>query len=537
MKLEEYDYIVVGSGSAGCTVAARLAEDGHASVLVVEAGGSDRNPLISIPLAWGLVFRHRLFDWDYWTEPEQALNGRRIECARGRVIGGSSSVNGMVYARGIAQDYDGWRERWGLEGWDFNGVLPYFQKSESWPKAGHGGRGNHGPLHLTELHPADPLVPSFLEAVREAGFGRTDDYNGSDAVGFGAIQATIYQGRRWSTAAAYLRPALGRPNLRLRTRALVMRVVIERGRAVGVECIVRGKRQLLRARKEVILSAGVFNSPQLLMLSGVGPADELERHSIPVHAALSGVGQNLHDHLALEVRWERRDESPLRRALRIDRAARAVLQAHFFGNGIASTMPLGAIGLVRSRPELEHPDAQMLLGTAPLTAKPYLNPFVRPYVNAFTVKGMLVKPESRGRVRLRSADPTQAPMIEQRLLSAAPDLRSSRVLLEMIRALGSQPALQRHIARELAPGPSVISDDSMEAYLRSTVSTLHHPVGTCRMGSEGDEGAVLDARMRVRGIDGLRVIDASGMPEITRGPINGPVIMMAEKAAADILSG
>lgn len=530
-----YDYIVIGSGSAGSTVAARLAEGGNNSVFVAEAGGSDRNPLISVPLAWGLVFRHRLFDWNYWTEPEPALNNRRIECARGRVVGGCSSVNGMVYSRGVPGDYDNWKQRWGLDGWSFEDVLPYFKKSENWPEAEAAGRGDKGPLHLTELHDADPLVRSFMKAVADQGFGVTPDYNGPQFEGFGAIQATIHQGKRWNTAAAYLRPAIKKSNVTLKAGILVTRILIEKGRATGIEFIEGNRLRTVHARREVILSAGVFNSPKLLMLSGAGPAEELMRHQIPVKVHLPGVGQNLHDHLACEVRWKRRDQGNLHRALRVDRAALAVLQGLLLGSGPTSTMPLGAIGLLRSHPGLQLPDVQLLLGIAPLSAAPYLRPFAPPYEDAFTVKGMLVKPTSRGCVRLRSADPQHPPVIEQKLLGTRGDLELARTVIGLIRSLATHSDMQQHIASEIAPGATTRSSDALEDYLRSTVSTLHHPVGTCRMGPSDDIDAVLDSKMRVKGVDGLRVVDASAMPEIPRGPINGPVIMMAEKAADLIL--
>ncbi|MDH6169991.1 4-pyridoxate dehydrogenase [Variovorax boronicumulans] len=535
MADQEYDYVIVGAGSAGCTVAARLAEHTDDSVLVMEAGGSDRSPMLSIPLAWGLVFRHRLFDWGYDTEPERELNGRRIECARGRVVGGSSSVNGMVYARGIPADYDAWAEQFGLTGWAFQDVLPYFIKSEHWPVANAPWRGNAGPLSLTQLHDPDPLVQSFVEACAQAGFGQTDDYNGPQSEGFGPIQATIHKGRRSSAARAYLRNAPRAGGVALRTGVVVTRIVLEAGRATGIEFLDKNRLRRVHARKEVILSAGVFNSPKLLMLSGIGPADELRRHRIDVNVDLPGVGDNLQDHLACEVRWRRRDQGVLHRAMRIDRAAMSMARAFFCGKGVASSMPLGAIGLLRTVPGLPHPDAQLLLGTAPLSAAPYLNPFVRPYLDAFTIKGMVVQPESRGRVGLRSADPLASPQIEQRLMSAPRDIEVARSVIRVIREIANQPGMQRHIAEEVAPGPSVDTDSAVLAYLRSTASTLHHPVGTCRMGRSEERNAVLDSDMRVFGVQQLRVIDASSMPRIVRGPVNAPVIMMAEKIAHEML--
>lgn len=534
MSRLEYDYVVVGSGSAGSVVAARLAEGGRHSVFVAEAGPTDRSPLISIPLAWGWVFRRRLFDWDYWSEPEAALNGRRIECARGRVVGGSSSVNGMVYARGIPADYDRWATAWGLSGWSYQDVLPYFMRSESWPHGPALVRGDHGPVHVSQITDPDPLVRSFMEAVRDSGLDVVRDYNDGCLAGFGPVQATIHKGRRWNAADAYLRPALRRHGVHLRTGILVTRVLVESGRANGIEFVSRGQKTVVHARREVILSAGVFNSPKLLMLSGVGPGAELRRHGIAVQADLKGVGSNLHDHLACEVRWSRRDAGILHSAMRADKAALAVARAFAFGTGVASRMPLGAIGLAHADTSAGVPDAQLLLSTAPLTASAYLAPFVRPYADAFTVKGMVVRPRSRGTVRLRSADPRDAPMIELRLLSDQDDLRTARSILRLIRDVGSRSSLRRHIGLELMPGPAQTSDEALDGYLRETASTLHHPVGTCRMGRIDDDGAVLDERMRVRGVQGLRVVDASAMPEVVSGPINGPVMMMAEKVAAEM---
>ena len=536
MAAQEYDYVVVGAGSAGCTVAARLAAHPDNSVLIVEAGGADRSPLLSIPLAWGMVFRHRLFDWAYDTEPERELNGRRIECARGRVVGGSSSVNGMVYARGIPADYDAWAGQFGLTGWAFQDVLPYFMKSENWPVANAPLRGDAGPLRLTQLNDPDPLVQAFVEASAQAGFGQTDDYNGPQSEGFGPIQATIHEGRRWSAARAYLRNVPHAGGISLKTGVVVTRILLEAGRATGIEFLVKNQLRRVHARKEVILSSGVFNSPKLLMLSGIGPADELRRHRIKVNVDLPGVGENLQDHLACEVRWRRRDQGVLHQAMRIDRAAMAMARAFFCGKGVASSMPLGAIGLLRTDPDARHPDAQLLLGTAPLSAAPYLIPFVRPYQDAFTVKGMVVQPESRGRVGLRSADPLASPRIEQRLMSAPRDIEAARSVIRVIRDIASQPGMQRHIAEEIAPGPAVNTSSAVLDYLRATASTLHHPVGTCRMGRSEERSAVLDSDMRVFGVQGLRVIDASGMPRIVRGPVNAPVIMMAEKVAHEMLA-
>jgi len=534
MAAPGFDYVIVGAGSAGCVLAHRLGADSGARILLLEAGGADRSPIIKIPLTWGLILKHRLYDWGYFTEPEAGMDGRRIECARGKVLGGCTSINGMAYARGIAEDYDHWANDLGLPDWSYERVLPYFKRSEAWEGGETSLRGGDGPLTVETLRFADPVIDAFLKATDLAGYGRTDDYNGARAEGFGPMQATIRKGLRCSAATAYLHPALARGNITLATGALVTRVLVEGTRAVGVEYARGGELHQVRAERSVLLSGGVINSPQLLMLSGIGDPVELARHNIPVRAALPGVGRNLQDHVVCDVRWRRQGVGPLHRGLRADRIAVDLLRTALFGTGLSSQIPAAAVGLVRSTPDKALPDAQFILAAGPMNAGPYLKPFVQPYTDAFGIKGIMLQPESRGTVSLASADPAQLAVIRQNFLSTDGDVRTIRAMVRRMREIGAQAPLGPFIAEELAPGAGQTTDAEIDAFVRRTAITLHHPVGTCKMGADGDEQAVLDGRMRVRGIEGLRVIDGSTLPRVVRGPTNAPILMMAEKIADDL---
>ncbi len=538
--MAEYDYIIVGAGSAGCTLAYRLGADPALKILVLEAGGRDRSPILQVPLTWGLILKHRLYDWGYFSEPEPNLDGRRIECARGKLLGGSSSINGMAYARGAPEDYDFWAHGLALKGWSHAEVLPYFKRSESWSGGESAWRGGHGPLSVQLLDYPDPLLGAFLAATDACGYARTSDYNSGALEGFGPMQVNLRRGKRWSAASAFLRPAIARGNVTVRTGALVHRVTLEsrgdRSRAVGVEVITNGRTEHLRANREVLLCGGVVNSPQLLMLSGIGEAAELQRHGIPVRHDLPGVGRNLQDHLVCDVRWRRAGPpGPLHRAMRLDRMGADLLRNWLFGTGISSTVPAAAVGFVRTRADLPVPDFQLILAAAPMTAFPHLRPLLKPYTDAFSIKGVFLAPESRGRITLRSADPTAAPLIRQNFLSTASDVRALRDAVRLMRHIGAQPALAPFIAEELAPGVKEATDAAIDAFVRATAITLHHPVGTCAMGADGNALAVLDTELRVRGVDGLRVIDGSAMPRVTHGPTNAPILMMAEKASDMLL--
>jgi 4-pyridoxate dehydrogenase len=531
-----YDYIIVGAGSAGCTLAYRLGADPDLKILLLEAGGADRSPIIKIPLTWGLILKHRMYDWGYFTEPEAGMDGRRIECARGKVLGGSTSINGMAYARGAREDFDHWAHGLGLEGWSYNDVLPYFKRSEAWEGGESALRGGSGPLTVTRLDYKDPLLDAFMQATDLAGYSRNDDYNGASSEGFGPMQTTIRRGKRWSAASAYLRPAVARGNVTVRTGALVRRVQFEGRRAVGVELANAGQLETVRARREVILCGGVINSPQLLMLSGIGEAAQLRRHGIDVKVDLPGVGQNLQDHIVCDVRWRRAGaHGPLHRALRLDRLGIDLLRTWFFGTGLSAKVPAAAVGLVRTQPELALPDALVILAAAPMTAGPHFGPLLKPYIDAFALKGVFLTPESRGSVSLASADPAAKAVIRQNFLSTESDRRAVREMVRTMRRIGAQAPLAAFAAEELAPGPDALDDEAIDAFVRRTAITLHHPVGTCKMGVDSDPLAVLDTQMRVRGVDGLRVVDGAAMPKVVRGPTNAPIIMMSEKIADKVL--
>jgi 4-pyridoxate dehydrogenase len=535
MVRESYDYVIVGAGSAGCTLAERLSEDSSTTVLVLEAGGWDRDPWIHIPLGWGKILQKRLHDWMYFSEPEPHADGRRVECARGKVVGGSSSTNAMAFVRGNRGDFDRWSAA-GLTGWSYAHALPYFRKQESWQGGGSAYRGGDGPLTTQFCRYQDPLLEAYIEAGQKAGHGWTDDYNGEKQDGFARLQMTIRNGRRCSAATAYLRPALGRSNLSVEVGALATRIVFEGNRAVGVVYVKGGRTTVARGAREVILCGGVFNSPQLLMLSGIGAPDELKQHGIEVKAALPGVGKNLQDHASVILMYRRAERSPFLEMMRADRIGLELPKAYFFGKGFAADVPGGVTAFLKTRTDLALPDIQILLTAASLGAWPYLPPFKAPFPDAFAVRLVMLHPESRGSVTLGSADPQAHPRIFQNFLGTDADRETIRAGVRLARNISAQPSMRPYIAAELAPGTAKATDSEIDAYVRATAITVHHPLGTCKMGTEQDEAAVVGVDLKVRGILGLRVVDASVMPDLLTGNINAAVVMIAEKAA-DLIRG
>ncbi|MFC3615695.1 choline dehydrogenase [Lutimaribacter marinistellae] len=528
----EADFVIVGAGSAGCAMAYRLSEAG-ASVLVIEHGGTDAGPFIQMPAALSYPMNMKRYDWGYRSEPEPHLNNRRLACPRGKVIGGSSSINGMVYVRGHAMDYDTWAEM-GADGWSYADVLPYFKRMETWHDGGQGGdpawRGTDGPLHITRGPRDNPLFHAFVEAGRQAGYEVTGDYNGEQQEGFGPMEQTVWRGRRWSAANAYLRPALKRENCAL-VNGLACRVVLEEGRARGVEVEQGGKRQVIRARREVVLAASSINSPKLLMLSGIGPGAHLAEHGIDVVADRPGVGQNLQDHLELYIQMASRQPITLYRHWNLFGKARIGAQWLFTKTGLGASNQFESAAFIRSKAGVPYPDIQY-----------HFLPIAVRYDGQAAAEGHgfqahvgPMRSPSRGSVSLRSGRVKEAPVIRFNYMSHEQDWEDFRTCIRLTREIFGQDAFKPYVGKEIQPGTEAQSDAALDAFIADHAESAYHPCGTCRMGRSDDAGAVVDGQARVIGVDGLRVADSSVFPQITNGNLNAPSIMVGEKVSDHLL--
>jgi len=529
----EADFVIIGSGSAGSAMASRLSEDGKHSVLVLEYGGTDIGPLIQMPAALSYPMNMSHYDWGYQSEPEPHLGGRRLACPRGKVIGGSSSINGMVYVRGHARDFDHWAEQ-GADGWASKDVLPYYERMESWHSGGHGGdpdwRGKSGPLHVTRGPRKNPLFDAFVQAGAQAGFELTGDYNGEKQEGFGPMEQTVWKGRRWSAANAYLKPALKRQNLDM-IRCLARRVIITDGRATGVEIERGGKVEVVTARQEVILAASSINSPKLLMLSGIGPAAHLAEHGVEMIADRPGVGQNLQDHLELYIQQACIQPITLYKHWNLFSKAWIGAQWLFTKTGHGASNQFESAAFLRSRPGVEYPDIQY-----------HFLPIAVRYDGQAAAEGHgyqahvgPMRSPSRGSVSLASADPKAAPKILFNYMSEEQDWIDFRHCIRLTREIFSQAAFDPFRGKEIQPGDNVQTDDELDDFIREHVESAYHPCGTARMGQADDPLAVVDPECRVIGVDGLRLADSSVFPRIPNGNLNSPSIMVGEKASDHIL--
>jgi choline dehydrogenase len=526
------DYVIVGAGSAGCAMAYRLSEAGH-SVIVIEFGGSDAGPLIQMPGALSYPMNMLQYDWGYWSEPEPYLGGRQLACPRGKVIGGSSSINGMVYVRGHARDFDTWSEM-GAHGWSYADVLPYYLRQESWTSAGHGGdpewRGKNGPLHVTRGKRDNPLVTAFVEAGVQAGYEATADYNGQKQEGFGPMEQTTHNGERWSAAKAYLRPALKTGRVKL-IKGLAEKIEITEGRAHGVRARIEGASQVISANVEVIIAASAINSPKLLMLSGIGDADHLQAHGIPVVADRKGVGQNLQDHLELYIQMAASQPVSLYKYWNLLGKAWVGLQWLLNKSGPGASNQFESAAFIRSRAGVEYPDIQY-----------HFLPIAVRYDGQAAAEGHgfqahvgPMRSPSRGSVTLRSSDPAEAPKILFNYMSHEKDWEDFRRCIRLTREIFAQEAFAPFVRHEIQPGADVQSDDALNSFIKDHVESAYHPCGTCKMGDATDPMAVVDSECRVIGVSGLRVADSSIFPQITNGNLNGPSIMVGEKASDHIL--
>jgi choline dehydrogenase len=523
------DYVIVGAGSAGCAMAYRLAEAGR-RVTVIEHGGSDAGPFIQMPGALSYPMNMGIYDWGFATEPEPHLDGRRLATPRGKVIGGSSSINGMVYVRGHARDFDTWAEM-GADGWGYADVLPYFKRME----ASHGGsgpefRGVDGPLHVNRGKRENPLFDAFIKAGEQAGYPVTQDYNGQQQEGFGPFEATIHKGRRWSAANAYLKPAMAGGNVQV-VRGFARRVVMEGKRAVGVEIDTRAGRQVIRAGREVVIAASAINSPKLLMLSGIGPAAHLKEHGVEVVADRPGVGANLQDHLEIYMQFAASQPITLYKYWNLWGKAWVGAQWLLTGKGPGASNQFEACAFIRSKAGVEYPDIQYHF--LPIAVR-YDGKAVAAG-HGFQAHVGPMRSKSRGSITLRSGNPTDAPVIRFNYMSDPSDWEDFRSCIRLTREIFGQEAFKPYLKGEIQPGPAVETDAQLDAFVREHVESAYHPCGTCRMGRAADRMSVVDPECRVIGVEGLRVADSSIFPQVTNGNLNGPSIMTGEKAADHIL--
>ncbi|WP_170516498.1 choline dehydrogenase [Ruegeria atlantica] len=528
----EADFVIVGAGSAGCAMAYRLSEAG-ASVLVIEHGGTDAGPFIQMPAALSYPMNMSRYDWGYHSEPEPHLNNRRLACPRGKVIGGSSSINGMVYVRGHARDFDTWAEM-GADGWSYSDVLPYYKRMETWHDGGHGGdpewRGTDGPLHVSRGPRENPLFQAFVDAGQQAGYQVTGDYNGEKQEGFGPMEQTVWKGRRWSAANAYLKPSLNRENCDI-VRGLAARVVMENGRAMGVELVRGGKKEIIRARREVVLAASSINSPKLLMLSGIGPAAHLAEHGIEVVADRPGVGANLQDHLELYIQQASLQPITLYKHWNLISKGLIGAQWLFTKTGLGASNQFESAAFIRSNPGVEYPDIQY-----------HFLPIAVRYDGQAAAEGHgfqahvgPMRSPSRGAVTLRSAKPEDAPVIRFNYMSHETDWEDFRKCIRLTREIFGQDAFKPYAGKEIQPGADVQTDEELNGFIAEHAESAYHPCGTCRMGRADDKNAVVDPEGRVIGVDGLRVADSSIFPQITNGNLNAPSIMVGEKMSDHLL--
>jgi choline dehydrogenase len=532
--MKQFDYVIVGAGTAGCVLANRLSAEAGVSVLLLEAGGPYRHPMLPIPMMAGLSYFIKSTNWNYVSAPEPHLDNRRIAWPRGKVLGGTSSINGMMYIRGHRKDYDGWAES-GLDGWSYDDVLPYFKRAEGNRDRRDPYHGTEGPYITGRAQSNNPLYPVFLEACRQAGHPATNDFNGAEQEGVGRQDFNTSKGRRVCSATAYLAPVKGRANLRVVTRAHATRLLFEGTRAVGVEYIEGGTgdrggaRKEARAAREVLVCGGTVNSPALLQHSGLGAAEMLRALDIPVTADLPGVGQNLQDHIGAYVQNHCLEPVTLYRLFRADRAAMALLRVWLFGNGPGASIALEAGGFLRTRRELKIPDIQVSFVPGLSLDTTRSKQGRHGYLSHF----YLMRPKSRGQVTINSADPFAAPTISPNSMAEESDRRVMRDGVRLVRDAMAQAAFARYRGAEISPGAHVQSDEEIDSWVRANATTVWHPVGTCKMGRGVD--AVVDNELRVHGIEALRVVDASVMPEIIGGNTAAPTIMIAEKAADMIL--